>query len=319
MESGESQDTNTQSENMSDVTCSSGSVASATSSDCKVIVIHDCSSTRRMLQKLLQEAGLDVMAVGFDTIPSQSAQDGGLLSPQGVEAFTAVIFGSRKYTEKQPVETICDFANQIGQASLDESGESTLDKREARLRQVFSKAKRWVKLNDAVDQFSSEVGHSSLPQAETSTIEICLPLRVDQLVEILEQGDTETETADIESANPPLNSEEACAQPLYSKLPVEDDTVKEMVLEFADSLPGRLDEIRDAYANDDFARLGKLAHKLKGTGGVAGYPSITETMLSLESAVQQEAHREIQEAIKSFAGIMDGINEGLSRAKFESS
>ena len=63
----------------------------------------------------------------------------------------------------------------------------------------------------------------------------------------------------------------ALAGPIRSSLPTEDDMLREIVAEFVESIPARLDAMEQALASEDYEDLQRHVHGLKGSGGTAGF------------------------------------------------
>jgi HPt (histidine-containing phosphotransfer) domain-containing protein len=69
---------------------------------------------------------------------------------------------------------------------------------------------------------------------------------------------------------------------LASLLPTEDADFREIVEQFIDRLKEQLAAMQTALEAGDFDELARLAHWLKGTGGSAGFPDLTELARELE-------------------------------------
>ena len=84
-----------------------------------------------------------------------------------------------------------------------------------------------------------------------------------------------------------------------STLPTDDAAIREIVMEFIDSVPDRLDALSAALAAENYDELARLAHALKGSGGTAGFHCFTEPAARIESLAKN-----IQ-----LAGIPDALEE----------
>lgn len=71
-----------------------------------------------------------------------------------------------------------------------------------------------------------------------------------------------------------------------STLPTDDVEFLEIVQMFVDRLSGRLIEMRDAAARQDYAELAILGHWLKGAGGTAGFPDLTASGAAVEQCAK---------------------------------
>ncbi|MFW6020263.1 MAG: Hpt domain-containing protein [Bacteroidales bacterium] len=70
---------------------------------------------------------------------------------------------------------------------------------------------------------------------------------------------------------------------------LNDDTeeVEEMIQMFTEIAPSTLSEMQEAYEEENFEELGKLAHKLKGNLRLLNIHSLDETMLNLEKCSKE--------------------------------
>ncbi|MCB9845167.1 MAG: Hpt domain-containing protein [Phycisphaeraceae bacterium] len=73
--------------------------------------------------------------------------------------------------------------------------------------------------------------------------------------------------------------------PLVSEF-AHDPDMAEIVVEFLDSLPERIETMESAWRDGATRELSTLVHQLKGAGGGYGYPSITEAAGALEARLK---------------------------------
>ncbi len=73
---------------------------------------------------------------------------------------------------------------------------------------------------------------------------------------------------------------------LVSELPIEDPQFAELVSEFIVRARETMTELRAAHNANDDKQMAKLAHWMKGTGGMAGFPILTESARDLEGSVK---------------------------------
>lgn len=74
--------------------------------------------------------------------------------------------------------------------------------------------------------------------------------------------------------------------PIVSTVSLEDPEMHTLLCEFIDGLPPRLAEISTAVQNSDLQRVAALAHKLKGSAGMYGYPLLASEARKLENAAK---------------------------------
>ena len=91
-------------------------------------------------------------------------------------------------------------------------------------------------------------------------------------------------------------------------LPLDDETFREIVEEFSEKLSCQVQRMKLAYASEEWNQLVELAHWLKGSGGTAGYEQFTVPSSRLERLADQRSHdrieivlREIDELAKAVA------------------
>lgn len=75
--------------------------------------------------------------------------------------------------------------------------------------------------------------------------------------------------------------------PLISTLPMDDPEFCEIVVEFAERLRQKIDEMDATFAAGDLYTLSRLAHWLKGSGGTAGLDAFTDPARELQELAQE--------------------------------
>ena len=70
--------------------------------------------------------------------------------------------------------------------------------------------------------------------------------------------------------------------PIPSDLVGQDGDYAEIVEQFIQELPQRMQAIEGAVLGQNFEELQRLAHQLKGSGGGYGYPALSERATQLE-------------------------------------
>jgi len=107
-------------------------------------------------------------------------------------------------------------------------------------------------------------------------------------------------SAILAGANPVQHGENlsrrqsALHDPLVSELPTDDLEFAEIVREFIGRAHDKLAAMHTAHAEDNMAELAELSHWLKGAGGTAGFPILTETARHLESAISRGYQSDIE-------------------------
>ncbi len=140
------------------------------------------------------------------------------------------------------------------------------------------------RLDEAMDMVDAALANTYSPQRSE-----ILPSETSSGDKPLGTPTTERRRAGTTPAGPPI----------VSTLPLEIPEFFEIVVQFVDSLPKTLQDLRDALAENDFQRLQDVSHKLKGTGGTVGFAEFTAP-----------AHRLHQLSVAgTSAGILEAIEE----------
>ena len=96
---------------------------------------------------------------------------------------------------------------------------------------------------------------------------------------------------------------------LRSSLPVEDPDFAEIVVEFVDRLHEQLGQIRQACEQGELDELAKLAHWVKGSGGTAGFSMLTAPARMLESAAKEKKLEEVRSAIDELSYLVERVEK----------
>jgi signal transduction histidine kinase/CheY-like chemotaxis protein/HPt (histidine-containing phosphotransfer) domain-containing protein len=104
------------------------------------------------------------------------------------------------------------------------------------------------------------------------------PIDADQLCEALAKHAPKP----VMSANTAELTFARESSPIRSLLPTDDQELREVVVEFIDTLESKLCEMREAWDAGDSAELARLAHWLKGAGGTVGFACFTLPAAELE-------------------------------------
>jgi CheY-like chemotaxis protein/HPt (histidine-containing phosphotransfer) domain-containing protein len=135
------------------------------------------------------------------------------------------------------------------------------------------------------------------------------PVNMDELVRTvrLAVGQVAIRTA----ALPALESSPATAaaqrpvQKYHSTLPTDDPEIREVVVEFVQSIGQRLDAMTQALTSEDFDELARLAHALKGSGGTAGFNCFTEPAARIEKLAKARQSATIRDAFHEIRNLQD--------------
>ena len=110
-------------------------------------------------------------------------------------------------------------------------------------------------------------------------------------------GTSPTSPLGTNDAKSPLPGGAFKGAALYSTLPTENPEVREIIEEFIQRLQFQFVAMQRALESRDFPELARLAHWLKGAGGMAGFPAFTQPAKHLESLVHDQRCDEIETAV----------------------
>ena len=102
------------------------------------------------------------------------------------------------------------------------------------------------------------------------------------------------------------------AGPLVSELPTEEPGFAELVREFIDRARDDVAELNQARSAGDFDQLARLAHRMKGSGGMAGFPIVTESARTLESCVKLRDINAIEASLSDLASLIDQLHSPVN-------
>jgi two-component system, sensor histidine kinase and response regulator len=110
------------------------------------------------------------------------------------------------------------------------------------------------------------------------------PVNVDTLIREVEAAVGLEDRASIDlKSEKEKKIKRALSGPIRSSLPVEDAQLREIVAEFVESIPARLEAMERALAEEDYEELQRHVHGLKGSGGTAGFTCLSEVSAELEA------------------------------------
>ena len=137
------------------------------------------------------------------------------------------------------------------------------------------------------------------------------PVNMDELVRTVRQscgvGATPPSQAPPAKSAPPAPATPKPAQTLRSTLPTDDPEIREVVVEFIDSISQRLDAMAAALGSDNFDELARIAHALKGSGGTAGFNCFTEPAARIEHAAKARLPQNVAPAIDEIRGLKEMV------------
>ena len=85
-------------------------------------------------------------------------------------------------------------------------------------------------------------------------------------------------------------------EPLISDF-ADDQDIADLVDEFVDTLPRRVEAVEHALAHGDMGTLTTLVHQLKGAGGGFGFMPITDAARRVEAAAREHVDTDVLDGL----------------------
>jgi signal transduction histidine kinase/CheY-like chemotaxis protein/HPt (histidine-containing phosphotransfer) domain-containing protein len=122
------------------------------------------------------------------------------------------------------------------------------------------------------------------------------PINMDELIATLRRSadDDQTRSTATASGDPKMLEQN---RTLYSTLPTDDPAIREIVQEFVDSVPDRINAMCAALEANEYDELARLAHALKGCGGTAGFNCLTQPAGQIEQLAKTHQADSIETAL----------------------
>lgn len=109
--------------------------------------------------------------------------------------------------------------------------------------------------------------------------------------------DTPTLAQALSTCMHPPQSQPIDEEPLASEF-AEEEGILPLVKSYLESLEEMLAELSQAVKTGDYATATQIAHKIKGSGGMYGYTSITETAAALEKEAKSGTLTDISALVR---------------------
>lgn len=88
---------------------------------------------------------------------------------------------------------------------------------------------------------------------------------------------------------------------------IDDEDMLEIIPDYLESRRDELAVLQDAVAQQDFATLCGIGHKLKGSGGSFGFDRISEIGSHLESSAKAQDLQAIEQEIAKLRDYLDRV------------
>jgi PAS domain S-box-containing protein len=99
---------------------------------------------------------------------------------------------------------------------------------------------------------------------------------------------------------------------LRSSVDDADPEMAELISEFVQGLPAKVQELLTTAATKDFIKMAALAHKLKGSSGMYGFPKLSAVAKTLEKASKDKQNELLEGALKELEHVVSSILKGAA-------
>ncbi|MCA9139595.1 MAG: response regulator [Planctomycetales bacterium] len=237
---------------------------------CKILVADDGSPNRKLLQLVLGQAGVDVVAVenGKQAVDAASEQDFDIIlmdmQMPVMDGYTATgVLREVGYT--RPIFALTANAMQGDQEKCFAAGCSGF----------LSKP---IKIDLLLETLAEELGGDQQDPDVDSNDDAAPTLKIstDQTV------DHPSPENDLQPATHEYEAELKDDSPVRCSYPLDDPDFLEIAEDFVQALRTRLPQMERSHAENDFQQLAGDAHWLKGVSGSAGFEQFVDPSYSLE-------------------------------------
>ena len=258
--------------------------------DCRILIVDDGKSNRKLLRLFLQRAGAQLVEAenGREAVDRVSEQDFDIILMDMqmpiMDGYTAATT-LRQMGYVTPIVALTAHAMKQDEDKCLAAGCSHF-------------LPKPVNSNQLLQLVSELVG------GETSTVDVGPLPTVGPNIQPHEfpvLDDTQV-AADHAAERDPANER------IVSALPMDDIEFREIVLEFVDRLHEQLEAMDAAYESAEYENLAKLAHWLKGSGGTAGFNEFTEPARRLEEYAKSASVDKLRPAIQFLRDLTERID-----------
>jgi len=268
---------------------------------CRVLVVDDGDSNRKLMQLFLRRAGAVVQTAENGLIAYELAMampyDAILMDMQMpvMDGYTAAA-KLREEGYAGPIIALTAHAMQGDEERCKEAGCSGYLTKPIDLDLLLTKLAEIVG-EDTTQTVKVVEGGSQIQ----SDLQQLLDLK-DEVLSPSEPRLTET-NQNCDPHEDLASTEQRVAEPIFSDLPMDDEEFREIVVEFTERLSSKLNEMRDGLQNGDLDEVASLAHWLKGSGGTAGFGEFTLPAIQLEQAAKNGQQQEAEQALVQIEGL----------------
>ena len=135
------------------------------------------------------------------------------------------------------------------------------------------------------------------------------PIKIDFLLATLaERLGLSTKKAPVQLPSPRLAPKSASKGRIVSELPADDPEFAEVIVEFVERLKERIPRMQQAIDSDREIALRENLHWLRGSGGTAGFPQLTDFAMAWQNAFRQFGMKVSQAHLNELKGLVSQID-----------
>lgn len=114
-------------------------------------------------------------------------------------------------------------------------------------------------------------------------------------------------------------SETSASETIHSTIPDDDEEMRELINDFIRGLPERVAALGDVCKQENWSDLAAIAHKLKGSAGMYGFPDLASQASALEQAAKKNDKRVAQRHYKELTLLLPRVLCGAQECSSASS
>ncbi|MCK4661168.1 MAG: response regulator, partial [Phycisphaerae bacterium] len=100
-------------------------------------------------------------------------------------------------------------------------------------------------------------------------------------------------------------------KPIRSDLDLSSPRMAAVIAEFVDTLDRRVEQMETALQKNDTETITRLAHQLKGAGGINGYMCVSDLARQIEESLARADRAAVQRDLHKFRSFAERIRAGL--------
>ena len=104
---------------------------------------------------------------------------------------------------------------------------------------------------------------------------------------------------------------QSCSQPIRSTLLDSEPDMQDMVMAYIQRLPNMIQQVNNAFAQQQLTALKAAIHDIKGTGGAFGFPMLTELAIKIEFQIAKSDNLEVATSVTLLNTLCQNIRRAV--------